>query len=135
MAAITGRQVLETALHIMNEDGSDSTYETRALALLNSLIAECVTAGVGYNWDYTGDVEPLEDLDAEIEALDTRLCMAALPYGLAGLLYLDEDPARAGSWWSIYQERLVLCKRERPAEWEPIEDVYGGPDYRWTTRW
>ena len=133
------REVFDAALHLMNETEADATYETRAVQVLNTLIAECATASAVWNWADVGQVKVLRSLDEEIEALDDRLCYGVLPYGLAGILYLDEDPARANSWWGIYQERLALCKRERPQQWKAIEDVYsyapGGIEYGEFSRW
>lgn len=72
--------------------------------------------------------------------LDDELCLSVMPYGLAAALLADENPPLANFLQQRYEELLQKFSTigpivRQPADWEPIQDVYGGclgfPDAHW----
>lgn len=122
---ITVRDVYNSALAIMNERAS-ADYENRVTSIINTLI--------GQSWAFSEAHEkgphslwtPVNSMDDDLEGVDQSIALSAMPYGLAAMLYLDEDPVRSNSWWSVWQQGLDTFRRCRPAGIEPIEDLYGG---------
>lgn len=123
--SVTARDIYNSALAIMHEKPAED-YEERALAIINTLI--------GQSWAFSADHDfgphnlwtPAADMNSELEGVDISIALSGMPYGLAAMLYLDEDPVRSGSWWDIWQEALATFRRCRPASFETIKDVYGG---------
>lgn len=126
---IKARDVYNSALAIMNERDSEH-YSDRALPILNTLIGQCWAFSEEHDYGAHSHWKPLTQMDNVIDGVDISLGLSAMPYGLAGMLYIDEDPVRAGSWWDIWQEGVAMFKRNRPAEFEEIVDIYGGICYR-----
>lgn len=131
---MTVQDVYNSALAIMNED-SDQSYETRVIPLVNSLIGQCWQMSEDYDTGSRAIWEPVDSMDDEIIGIDQHIALSVMPFGLASLLYLDEDSIRANSWWQVYQDGLVDARRS-PAKFKGIEDVYGilqsnNQDGRW----
>lgn len=131
---MTVQDVYNSALAIMNED-SDESYETRVIPLVNSLIGQCWQMSEDYDTGSRAIWEPVDSMDDEIIGIDQHIALSVMPFGLASLLYLDEDSIRANSWWQVYQDGLVDARRS-PAKFKGIEDVYGilqsnNQDGRW----
>ena len=57
-----------------------------------------------------------------------------MPYGLAAHLLIDENPTVAAFFQQRYEELLDKLGNV-PAEFEPIEDVYGGIGHSEGGRW
>lgn len=125
---VKAKDVYNSALAIMNE--RDSThYSDRALPILNTLIGQCWAFSEEHDHGAHSHWTPLKKMDDVIDGVDISLSLSAMPYGLAGMLYLDEDAVRAGAWWDVWQEAVATFKRNRPAEFEEIRDIYGGIGY------
>lgn len=133
MAAV--KDVLNAALAIMNEQDIDGSYAERSVFIINTLIGQC--------WQISEDYEggtlraswtPVTDINDEISGIDKTVALSVMPYGLAALLYLDEDPQRSNSWWQLYQEGLDQARRV-PTGFEPIVDVYGWQETESFGRW
>ena len=118
--------IYSAALAIMGEETS-AEYEARTPGIVNALIGRCFQASERYETGPHSMWTPVGALTDAVCDLDRTLALSAMPYGLAALLYLDEDPARSSSWWSIFLEQVELCRRS-PAEFEPVENVYGAPE-------
>ena len=123
--SVTARDIYNSALAIMHENPAED-YEARAVAIINTLI--------GQSWAFSEDHDrgphslwtPVKSMDDDVEGIDTSIALSAMPYGLAAMLFLDEDPVRSNSWWSVWQQGLDTFRRCRPADFEGIEDIYGG---------
>lgn len=115
--------VYKTALAIMNEK-TEPSYEGRVIHIVNTLIGQCRQFSEDYETGSRSMWKPVENLNDELFGIDKTLALSVMPYGLAAMLYLDEDPARANSWWRVYQEGLDAA-RKSPASFEPIRDCYG----------
>ncbi len=119
----TVSQVYKSALAIMNENDEES-YKGRVVPIINTLIGQCWQMSEDYDTGPRSMWTPVELMDDEILGIDQNIALSVMPYGLAAMLYLDEDSIRANSWWQVYQENLVDARRS-PAEFEPIYDEYG----------
>lgn len=132
----TVQQVFDIAIHLMdaqNEStGSTETadtkeYRLRTPSLLNSILDRAYPASD--NWPAAEDgkrpvCSKVMDMTDEID-LDERICTGILPYGLAGLLLTEENPALANFFWQTFLEQLEEAKRGAPTGIDSIEDVYG----------
>lgn len=122
---VTVKDIYNSALAIMHEKDAED-YSSRAPAIINTLIGQCWNASEEHGFGPHSLWTPVEDMASVVAGVDLSLSLSAMPYGLAAQLYIDEDPIRAGAWWDIWQEALALFRRNRPAEIEPIQDMYGG---------
>lgn len=129
----TVREVYEAALAIMHEP-DDTNYTTRVVSLVNTLIGQCWQMSAEYDTGRRDMWVPVTVQTDEIVGIDQNIALAVMPYGLAALLYIDEDAARSNSWWQIYQETLADSRRN-PAAFEPIIDFYGCTDVCDDGRW
>ena len=129
----TVQQVSNAALAIMPE-ADDVSYEQRVVPLVNTLIGQCWQMSAEYDMGSRDMWRPVESKTDEIIGIDQNIALSVMPFGLAALLYIDEDDARSNSWWQIYQEGLIDARRN-PAAFEPIEDVYGCFDCTDGGRW
>lgn len=138
--ATTAQQVFDLAMRLMdnvdlsgNTDFSGNTeYKIKTVGILNVLTAECYPLSDTYSAEATGKKPVpalLTDLADEIP-LDDILCRSVLPYGLAAHLLLDEDSGKAAFFNNRY-EQLKAELKNAPGEFEPIENVYGGIEYRY----
>lgn len=132
----TVQQVFDIAIHLMdaqNEStGSTETadtkeYRLRTPSLLNSILDRAYSASD--NWPAVENGKrpicpKVTDMTDEID-LDERICTGILPYGLAGLLLTEENPALANFFWQTFLEQLEEAKRGAPTGIDSIEDVYG----------
>lgn len=129
-------QIFNTAMALMDElpsTGSPrdtSDYEARTPAIIGSLIGELMVI--------TGEREmPTlpEDLDDPIEGVEDTFALAALHYGLAANLLVDENPAAASFYEQRYEELRDRYLSRLPAKTGEIEDMYGGIEYGRFGRW
>ena len=132
----TVRDVFDIAIHLMdaqNEStGSTETADTkeyllRTPSLLNSILDRAYSASD--NWPQSeGGKRPIcpkvTAMTDEI-GLDERICTGILPYGLAGLLLTEENPALANFFWQTFLEQLEEAGRGVPSGIDSVEDVYG----------
>ena len=119
------RDIYNAALAIMHENATED-YDNRVCPIVNTLVGGSWLFSERHDGGPHDQWEPVKSLDDIVRGLDTSILLSAMPYGLAAMLYLDEDPQRSNSWWGVWQENLALFRRSRPAEFEPIEDIYGG---------
>lgn len=114
---MTARKALEYALDIINQRNEDGEYtpymgdyERNTLSYINILTVslyelDCRLKGITCNID---EVTPksIESLDDEI-GLHEAICRGVLPYGLAFMLLLEEEPQRAERFHTIYKEEFM----------------------------
>jgi len=132
---MTVRKALEYALDIINrrnEDGEYSMYtgdyEKNALSYINILTVslyelDCRLKGITCNID---EVTPksIESLDEEI-SLHEAICRGVLPYGLAFMMLLEEEPQRAERLHTVYKEECMrLEKMSSACRRRLITEVY-----------
>ena len=122
---VTVRDVYNSALAIMHERDTED-YSSRVPSIVNTLIGQCWYASEEHQFGPHSHWSPVREMTDILEGVDMSLALSAMPYGLAAMLFLDEDPQRSDSWWQVWQEGLAVFRRNRPAEFEPIGDVYGG---------
>lgn len=139
--AITVQEIFDIAIRLMdaqNEStGSTDTadtkeYNLRTVSLLNSVLDKAYPYSDNYRESVTGGKRPIcpkvTSMTDEVQ-LDEAICTAALPYALAGLLLLEEDPTRANFFMQMFEEMLEQCRKGLPAVESTVEDVYGGIEY------
>lgn len=139
----TVQAVFDIAIRLVDAQneatGGTLTADTKVFALrtpslLNSLLdrvypasTTCLAGGRPICPKVSSMEDPLE--------LDERLCTGVLPYGLAGLLLSEEDPARADFFWQTFLEQLLDARMSLPAEEGAVADVYGITDGKSFARW
>lgn len=139
--AVTVQEIFDIAIRLMdaqNEStGSTDTadtkeYNLRTVSLLNSVLDKAYPYSDNYREAVTGGKRPIcpkvTSMTDEVQ-LDEAICTAALPYALAGLLLLEEDPTRANFFMQMFEEMLEQCRKGLPAVESTVEDVYGGIEY------
>ena len=147
----TVQEIFDIAIRLMdaqNEStGSTDTVDTkeyrlRTPSLLNSILDRaypasdtCPQGEAGRGRQVCPKVFSMEDR----VALDGRLCAGVLPYGLAGLLLAEENPALAGFFWQTFLEQLEEARRGLAGDVSGVEDVYGiladGGEFGRFARW
>lgn len=103
-------------------------YKQRTLYILNILRGELYPYSDTFTEAEKGR-RPIAALITDFETaidLDDYICQSVLPYGLAAHLLLQEDPSSASFANQRYEELKAGLSRGRPAEFEEIEDAYGG---------
>lgn len=130
----TVQNIYNTALAIMHEDSCED-YAKRTPGIINALMGLCWKASTEHQFGPHDMWTPVESMDDTVEGVDISIALSAMPYGLAAQLYLDEDPVRSASWWSVFEQNLAVFSRQRPADEEAIKDVYGGIEYNDFGRW
>lgn len=112
---MTCDEIYTLALALLGvERAAAPDYTARVPALINTLLGQCLPAD---NRMRLGQEQPLREAIPRVHALgDTidlneALCLLVLPYGLAALLVLDEDAARAGFFHNTFLETLELFRR------------------------
>ncbi len=132
---MTARQVLESALSLMNERGENGEYsadirdyEKNAVSCLSILAIslhelDCRIKGVVCRFD---DITPPEvkSLDDELQ-LHISICRGVLPYGLAFMLLIEEEPSRSELFRSIYEKECFRLERlYTRAKRRSVKEVY-----------
>ena len=142
----TVQEVFDIAIRLMdaqNEStGSTDTadtkeYRLRTPSLLNSLLDRVYPASDTFHQSQPGrrPVCPKVETLSDTLDLDPRICTGVLPYGLAGLLLAEEDPARADFFWQTFLEQLEAAKQAVPAEEGAVESLYGGIEFGQFAHW
>lgn len=144
--ATTAQQVFQLAMNLADENnqatGSIDTqttkeYKNRTLAILNVLRMECFPLSSGYSMGQPG-LRPycpeIKDFDSPIR-LDDEICLGILPYGLAAHLFINDDPTMANFFQQRYEELLTRRRSYIATKIEPIDDIYGGLEYGYFSRW
>ena len=130
----TVQAVFDIAVGLMDAQneatGASLTADTKVYALrtphlLNSLLDRVYPASTTCSGDGRPVCPKVSTMDDTLD-LDERLCCGVLPYGLAGLLLSEEDPARADFFWQTFLEQLLDTRLSLPAEDSAVADLYGG---------
>lgn len=132
----TGNDVFALAMNLIDEldpqngradRGETRAYKVRVAGLLHILLQELCQFDDSWLRDNDRDAapSPVDDLDAALD-LGDRLCRGVLPFGLAGLLILEENPPCAQVFLSSYRDLKLRFSRSRPARKEEISRLYGG---------
>ena len=132
---MTARQVYEMALDIMNERDESGVYNTdigdiekNVLSALNIVCVavhdtDCRMKGVKCRYDENSP-PALESLDDTLIQHDA-ICRGVMPYGLAFLLLLEEEPKRAEKFKQLYDSELYrLNMIHTKGERMTIKEVY-----------
>ena len=141
--AVTVQQIFDIAIHLMDSQnestGSTDTADTKAYPRrTGSLLNTALDRAIPYSdnnrdaLEAAGGKRPICPKVTEMAdevALDERICTGALPYGLAGLLLLEEDPSRANFLWQTFLEQLELCRQSLPSVIGDVENLYGGIEH------
>lgn len=141
--ATTAQQVFDIAIGLMSADMNGQTetsdtleYKNRTLLILNALRGELYPYSDTYIKTEDGKrpvMPPITDFETPID-LDDYIAQSVMPYGLAAHLLIDENPTVAAFFQQRYEELLDKLGSV-PAEFEPIEDVYGGIGFSYGGRW
>jgi len=125
-ATTTGQQVLNATLAIMDELGS-TEYNARSVYFINILCDKLYPYSDNYKVPVAGTRPVVTHIAALTDTLgiDDVLAQSVLPYGLAAQLMLSDDPAQAGNFESVFQERIAETAGRTSSDWEQITDVYG----------
>lgn len=132
----TVQDIFDIAVRLMDAQngstGSTDTADTREYrlrtpSLLNSLLDRAYPASDTYPGTEDGrrPVCPKVTEMTDEVGLDGRICIGVLPYGLAGLLLAEENPALAGFFWQTFLEQLEEARRGVAGRCSGVEDVYG----------
>jgi len=116
----TGRDVYETALHLLGEDSENpelADYERRAAPLINLLILDLTPLdgrlkaqrGLGGPEDGGGTLNHLDDA----VYLEEELAKGVLPFGLAARLLQEGDPDQAAKLLEQYEKSRQTAGRGR----------------------
>lgn len=139
------QEVFNRAIKMMDEQSesgetmwSDTVeYQNRAIEILNALINECYPYSDTFAVTEAGKRPvciPIQSLSDDVN-LDDGIAGTVLPYGLAAELAKNDDAALGNYFLQRYQELLARFGRNLPAEWDTIEDVYGGMQFTQFSRW
>ena len=132
--AVTVQEVYGAALALMDET-SDSEYISRTPAIVNTLLAKVYPISEEYTGGAHSGWTKVTSMTDYLVGIDQSLALAAVPYGLAALLKLDEDSNLANSMWALFTDNCESFKRH-PVDFDGIEDVYGIMDeYEEFGRW
>ena len=133
----TVQEVFDTAILLMDAQdpfqgstdiAENKEYRLRTPGLLSTVLPR-VTTALGL------PPCPLLSKMEETIPLEENLCRGLLPFALAGLLLMEEDPGRANFFYQSFLEQLKDSGRLQKARWESVEDCYGGVDRREFGMW
>lgn len=110
------------------DPGISAPYGARALGLINVLVSELSSVSAGFASTGDGARPPVREVTDFEQAigLDDAVLRGVLPYGLAGLLILEENANSAAYLLEKYKEVAAQLARQLPRSFLPITDVYGG---------
>lgn len=142
---MTGSEVFKRAVMIMDEQSESgaaewsdtSDYQKRAVSIINVLSQELYRFSDTYEETDDGS-RPLCGTISKLSDyinLDDAIAGSVLPYGLAYHLCLDDNPNTASLCLQRYQELIGRFSRDLPANFDSIEDVYGGITGGTFARW
>lgn len=144
---MTADYVFEHVMH-MHDDGDESTgeyntndnreYRNRMLPMINQRLSELAAYSTPMATASSGNRVPVTRItswDQEIELDD--LCLDALCFGVAALMFTVEDTMSANYYQQEYERLLGDIKSGKGilAVSEDIVDVYGGGYYDGNGEW
>lgn len=111
-------------------------YRNRTIGIMNILISECYPfSDEKDNTKLDSAWRAVQEFDDSLKGIDNTLALGVMPYGLAANLLTDENPTAANYYQQRY-EALLAAKRSRmQADVGEIENVYGGIEYGYFSRW
>lgn len=138
---MTSQNIFDRAMAIIDslspsggtETSDNVDYKNRTLNILNVLTGELAPYSATADETESGQrvtVAEIRDFDQPVD-LDDYLCGTILPYGLAAMLLLSEDPSVASFCNQKYQELIRSIDVGRKQDAEDIHDVYGGFGYEY----
>lgn len=129
------REIFERTISLIGERDADGNiaedtgdFRHNAVELINTLLgmvwpSECMIRNIPAE-SYRYAVPALSSLEDEVP-LHLALCHSVLPFGLAYLFLLDEDPIRAKAFYQLfYETESKLVYRFIKAQRQTITDVY-----------
>lgn len=144
MSKATVSDVFDVTMQLIDEvsdTGATQTtdteeYRNRTIGIMNILISECYPfSDEKDNTKLDSAWRAVEEFDDELKGIDNTLALGVMPYGLAANLLTDENPTAANYYQQRY-EALLAAKRSRmQADVGEIENVYGGIEYGYFSRW
>ena len=139
MATTTVQTVFDLAINLIDSlsdtgetDYSDTTdYKLRTLGLLNTMQQRLYKYSDTYRRGEAGvrPVLPMLRAFTDVIDLDDYIAQNVLPYGLAALLYLAEDPSQASFFQQTYEELIRGLGEGFPKGSEDIEECYGSEEW------
>lgn len=144
MSKTTVSDVFDVTMQLIDEvsdTGATQTtdteeYRNRTIGIMNILISECYPfSDEKDNTKLDSAWRAVEEFDDSLKGIDNTLALGVMPYGLAANLLTDENPTAANYYQQRY-EALLAAKRSRmQADVGEIENVYGGIEYGYFSRW
>jgi len=144
MSKATVSDVFDVTMQLIDEvsdTGATQTtdteeYRNRTIGIMNILISECYPfSDEKDNTKLDSAWRAVEEFDDSLKGIDNTLALGVMPYGLAANLLTDENPTAANYYQQRY-EALLAAKRSRmQADVGEIENVYGGIEYGYFSRW
>jgi len=144
MSKATVSEVFDATMQLIDElndqgeaqTGDTEEYRNRTIGIMNILISECYpysdekdTSKPDSAW------KAVEDLDDTLAGIDNTLAFGVMPYGLAANLLTDENPTAANYYQQRYETLLAQKRSRMMADVGEIENVYGGIEYGYFSRW
>lgn len=142
----TAQAVFDRAIYLMDAQsestgatmtGDTKEYQVRAVGILNNLLDVVYPASDTYRMAPDGGRGALDDirsLDDRLD-LDGRILRDVLPNGLAARLLSEENPALANFFQQCFETGLAQAMALGPAQFEDIDDPYGGVELGRYGRW
>lgn len=144
MSKATVSDVFDVTMQLIDEvsdTGATQTtdteeYRNRTIGIMNILISECYPfSDEKDNTKLDSAWRAVQEFDDSLKGIDNTLALGVMPYGLAANLLTDENPTAANYYQQRY-EALLAAKRSRmQADVGEIENVYGGIEYGYFSRW
>lgn len=140
------REIFDIAVNLIDaqneSSGATETVDTkeyllRTPGLLNSILNRAYPYSDTYV-PVAGKrvVHPKVVAPEDLVEMDDTICLTVLPYGLAALLVNPEgESGLAQFFWQMFEEGLIAARNSLPAEIGDVQDVYGGLEYGWFSRW
>lgn len=144
MSKATVSDVFDVTMQLIDEvsdTGATQTtdteeYRNRTIGIMNILISECYPfSDEKDNTKLDSAWRAVEEFDDSLKGIDNTLALGVMPYGLAANLLTDENPTAANYYQQRYEALLAAKRIRMQADVGEIENVYGGIEYGYFSRW
>ena len=144
MSKATVSDVFDVTMQLIDEvsdTGATQTtdteeYRNRTIGIMNILISECYPfSDEKDNTKLDSAWRAVEENDDSLKGIDNTLALGVMPYGLAANLLTDENPTAANYYQQRYEALLAVKRSRMQADVGEIENVYGGIEYGYFSRW
>ena len=108
--------------------GDTKEYQVRTIGILNGMLDTVYPASDTFNIESPNKRPALPDVtsfDDELD-LDPYILRSVLPHGLAAKLLSEENPTLANYFQQLYEQNLAEAYTRLPADFDEIENPYGG---------